>query len=114
MVLTALLERLSELDETSQLVRGCLQKPQSHRSLRKLPTALHRVKYLPYRSKLLNAQRERMEALLQGYQAAKIEDYEEFVEYMQEQQLLTAYENIVAELTKSEGENHERSYNVRV
>lgn len=60
------------------------------------------VKYLPYWGKLLQAQRERVRALIIGYQNAEIEDYEEFIEYKQEQRMLAAYKNIVVELEKSE------------
>lgn len=60
------------------------------------------IKYLPYWSKLLESQRERVRAVVVGYQDAEIEDYEDFIKYQQEQRLLAAYENIVAELEKSE------------
>lgn len=60
------------------------------------------VKYLPYWDKLLQAQQERVHALIVGYRDAEIEDYEVFTEYKQEQRMLSAYENIVAELKKSE------------
>lgn len=60
------------------------------------------IKYLPYWSKLLKSQGERVRAVVVGYQDAEIEDYEDFIEYQQEQRLLAAYENIVAELRKNE------------
>lgn len=60
------------------------------------------VKYLPYWGKLLQAQRERVRALIIGYQNAEIEDCEDFIEYKQEQRMLAAYKNIVVELEKSE------------
>lgn len=60
------------------------------------------IKYLSYWSKLLESQRECIHALVVGYCDAEIEGYEEFIEFQQEQRLLVAYENIVAELEKSE------------
>lgn len=39
---------------------------------------------------------------MNGYRDAEVEDYEDFIEYQQDQKLLYAYESIVAELEKSE------------
>ena len=60
------------------------------------------TKYLSYWSKLLESQRQRVRTLVVEYRDAEVEDYEEFIEYKQEQRLLTAYQNIVVELEKSE------------
>lgn len=60
------------------------------------------TKYLPYWSKLLESQKERIHALVVGYRDVGFEDYEDFIKYQQEQRLQSAYENIVAELRKSE------------
>ena len=58
--------------------------------------------HLPYWDKLLKAQSECVHALVIGYRDAEIEDYEKFIEYQQERRLLSAYENIVSEIEKSE------------
>ncbi|MDD2497317.1 MAG: site-specific integrase [Desulfitobacteriaceae bacterium] len=60
------------------------------------------IKYLPYWSKLLESQRDRVRTLVVEYRDSEIEDYKEFIEYQQERRLLEAYETIVAELEKSE------------
>lgn len=60
------------------------------------------IKYLPYWNMLLESQKERVRALVVGYQDSEIEDYEDFIEYKQEQRLFASYTNIVAELEKSE------------
>lgn len=60
------------------------------------------ITYLPYWNKLMESQRERIHALVVGYQDSEIEDYEDFIEYKQEQHLFASYTNIVAELEKSE------------
>ena len=57
--------------------------------------------YLSHWKKLMQAQRERVYTLIESYENAGIAGYEEFIEYQQEQRLLSAYENIVAELEKS-------------
>lgn len=58
--------------------------------------------YLPYWEKLLKAQQERMQTLLGSYQEAGLTDYENFIEYQQEQKLLMAYENTVAKIQRNE------------
>lgn len=58
--------------------------------------------YLSHWRKLLQDQQERLRILLENYENAGIAGYEEFIEYGQEQQLLSAYKTIVAELEKSE------------
>jgi len=57
--------------------------------------------YLSHWKKLMQAQRERVYTLIESYENAGIAGYEEFIEYQQEQRLLSAYENIVSELEKS-------------
>lgn len=56
--------------------------------------------YLSHCRILKLSQQERIQALIEGYEHAGIADYEGFIEYRQEQRLLSAYENIVAELEK--------------
>ncbi len=58
--------------------------------------------YLPYWQKLLRSQKERIQALLDGYQAAGITDYEGFIEYQQEQRILAAYQTVVSEIDERE------------
>jgi len=57
--------------------------------------------YLPHWIKLLKSQQERVQELMEGYENAGVSGYKEFIEYQQEQRLLSAYANIVAELEKS-------------
>ena len=57
--------------------------------------------YLSHWKKLMQSQWERVYTLIKSYENAGIAGYEEFIEYQQEQLLLSAYENIVAELEKS-------------
>ena len=58
--------------------------------------------YLPYWKKLLQSQKELIQALLDGYQVAGIMDYKGFIEYQQEQRLLAAFQNVVVNIEKSE------------
>ena len=45
----------------------------------------------------------RVQEMIKGYQRAEIADYEEYIEYRQEKQLLAAYRNIVETIEKSGG-----------
>jgi hypothetical protein len=58
--------------------------------------------YLPHWNELLQSQQKRVWVLIESYEKAGIHGYEEFIEYQQEKRLLSSYENIVAELEKSE------------
>ncbi len=44
-----------------------------------------------------------MQVLIKGYQRVEVADYEEYIEYRQEMQLLAAYRNIVEMIEKSGG-----------
>lgn len=61
------------------------------------------IKYLPFWKELLQAQEERVQEIIKGYHRAEIADYEEYIEYRQEKQLLVAYRNIVETIEKSGG-----------
>lgn len=61
------------------------------------------IKYLPFWKELLQAQEVRVQEIIKGYQRAEIADYEEYIEYRQEKQLLAAYRNIVETIEKSGG-----------
>lgn len=63
------------------------------------------IQYLSHWRKLLQAQRQRLRMLIESYGIANITDYEEFIEYTQERRILSAYENIVKEIEKSEVTN---------
>jgi len=57
--------------------------------------------YLPHWVKLLKSQQERVQELMEGYENAGVSGYKGFIEYQQEQRLLSAYVNIVTELEES-------------
>lgn len=61
------------------------------------------IKYLPFWKELLQAQEVRVQEIKKGYYQAEIADCEEYIEYRQEKQLLTAYRNIVETIEKSGG-----------
>ena len=61
------------------------------------------MKYLPFWKELLQAQEAQMQEIIKGYQRVEIADYEEYIEYRQEKQLLAAYRNIVETIEKSGG-----------
>ena len=61
------------------------------------------IKYLPFWRELLQDQEARVQEMIKGYQRAEIADYEEYIEYRQEKQLLAAYRNIVETIEKSGG-----------
>ena len=45
-----------------------------------------------------------MQEIIKGYHREEIADYEEYIEYRQEKQLLAAYRNIVEIIEKSGGD----------
>lgn len=51
------------------------------------------MQYLSYWRKLFQSQQKRVEKLIEGYKRAGITDYEEFIEYLQENRLLNSYQN---------------------
>lgn len=62
------------------------------------------IKYLPFWRELLQDQEARVQEMIKGYQRAEIADYEEYIEYRQEKQLLAVYRNIVEMIEKSGGD----------
>lgn len=62
------------------------------------------IKYLPFWKQLLQNQDERVQGLLKGYQQVEVADYEEYIEYRQEEQLLVAYRSIVETIEGSGGD----------
>ncbi len=58
-------------------------------------------KYLPYWHALLDSQKQTVQALLETYQAEGIRDYEDFMEYRQEQHLLDAYRKMTKTILES-------------
>jgi integrase len=56
------------------------------------------VRYLPYWKELQSEQQRRVTALLAAYAANAIMDYDEFLEYRQENSLLSAYTAVIAAL----------------
>ena len=61
------------------------------------------IKYLPFWKELLQAQEARVQELIKDYQQVEIADYEGYIEYRQEMQLLAAYRNIVEMIEKRGG-----------
>ena len=49
-------------------------------------------------------QEARVQEMIKGYQRAEIADYEEYIEYRQEKQLLAVYRNTVEMIEKSGGD----------
>ena len=61
------------------------------------------IQYLSYWLDLLQSQKERLERLCEGYQKEEIADYEDYIEYQQEQRLLNSYQSVVHAIRESGG-----------